>query len=432
MIKKSWLVTMALFILTNIACVNATGLVHVKNSAGTTITTFSGTNGTAIQGAINYAYNNGYPKVYLESGTYMLDTATTIGGLASLKASLFLPDAIELYGDSSSKPVLQIHSAISTRDAFLGVCASFDNRDTALTSVKIHHLVFQAVTSGTVKALTGIWTGKADAATVRLYDLEVYNTSLSAILVGWVSDWERDPVDSSLSYVRQCNGKSTDFGQIYNNTIDYVGGDGICVIGKYYDIKYNSVQHAATNGVGNGITLYSKSSDIIIQNNTLQYNNCGIGLDGSCPACLLDCPEGMDYNAFRDQEGEGNEKGFISYVLIQNNGSIYNNTYGVILFRSKNCRVYGNSITRSSVISASRGVTLEDTRDSFVAGNTISKQAKGVYLWSVGCSLYYTQWNGIGLTHDLDTWNNTYSGNTTNIATLAEGAGVVANNTIRD
>lgn len=299
MIKKNWLITMVVFIFTNIVYVNAAGLVHVKDSGGTTITTFSGTNGTAIQSAINYAYNNSYPKVYLESDTYILDTTTTIGGLASLKASLFLPDAIELYGDSSSKPVLQIHSAIATRDAFLGVCASFSNRDTLLTSVNVHHLVFQAATDGTVKAVTGVWVGKADSATVRLHDLEVYNTSSTAMIVGWVADYERDPIDSSLSYVRQCNGKSTDFGQIYNNTIDYVGGDGICVIGKYYDIRYNSVKHAVTSGVGNGITLYSKSSDILIEYNTLQYNNCGIGLDGSNPACLLDCPAGMDFNAFR-------------------------------------------------------------------------------------------------------------------------------------
>jgi nitrous oxidase accessory protein NosD len=129
------------------------------------------------------------------------------------------------------------------------------------------------------------------------------------------------------------------------------------------------------------------------------------------------------------------------------------NKYGVLLYRAKGCRIYGNTITGGSIIANSRGVTLHETTTSFVAGNSISNQAYGLAFWSTGVSLYGTQWNSIGQDHDLTTWNgigqdhnlttwkNTYTGNTTKMAkwvsgmemaAWVSGTGIVANNTIRD
>lgn len=395
------------------------------------IETFTGYEGHVIQSAINYAYNNGGNKVYLESGTYYLNQYIQS---ALMKCGIFLPDNIEFCGNASNRPIIKVHPNFNTPlDTMLLVQNQCADPYVDLNSINIHDLEFDGGwdgnLDGTYKAANAIWCGKsANGAWIDIYNNKITKVRRTAILVGYVGDYIKESPTSDLSYIFYCNGRAGHYSEIYNNVIEDCGRDGITIVGCYHWIHHNVIQRLQTPVQSNGISGYCNAQLAIIEYNTINESNCGISLDGSYPAYLGDVTGNLD--EYRDNKGKGNEVGFCQSIQIRKN-SLYNNTRGINLWRARLSHVYDNDIVRTFGGYKGEGINVEDSRDNYIYGNRIKAHIRNIQIKSYGFSAIGARYNHFGdypLGNEWLTWGNITTDGDYGVAQIAHDISYISDN----
>jgi len=211
-------------------------------------------------------------------------------------------------------------------------------------------------------------------------DCIISNNEIGYCSVGVISESGNNLIENNLIYkfrgalrtgIQTCLGAN----RIYNNTIRGVGfGVGIFLYGS------SSGSRVINNVISdNAVGIGSCASNCYITNNTVMYNDKGIGISFGRNNTIIN--NTVHHNNNPDNEGFGLAiADGASYNKINNN-LINFNIMGILISDSSLNEISSNSITNNTY-----GVKLEiyqrgkNTSHNTISNNTIKKNSYGVYL----------------------------------------------------
>lgn len=375
---------------------------RVRSVSGVEIAAF-GSGDNPIQKAIDKAVELKAPAVFLDSGTYTIKSFKSVNMPGYVKAGIHLPSGISLMGAVGTPSVLEADWSLEL-DVLVAWAADAIDPSQSLKSGIIQNIEL----SGQNRVAVGLWGAKAEGA-LELNYVSVHDMLRSGIILGVSGNHFFDRLASNNNPVAKAylaSGLAKAPIQVRGNRVQRVGGDGIAIIGRNVRIEGNTVSDALSPGESNGITLFSDSSHVQIENNTLYRLNCGIGLDGSFPLYTDRAITNLsEFARMQTEAGKDSELGFVKQVSISKN-RITRATHGIILWRSREVRAFDNQVS-----GVGTGILVNESHSSYFYGNALGGTESGLMLSSDGYSPIGTKYNGIGLYHDLVTHTFPRQGN---------------------
>jgi len=369
----------------------------------------------SIQQAINYAQNNSLRKVKLDPGIFTIKDKVLVAvrirppetTFDKVTAGIYVPSDIHLFGssDSTDPTIIQMSEDFKNYweneiKVLMYLSGSPIDSHIPVENTVIENIEIAGKTNGVCKVIEGLKTN--DARNISIKNVHVHDTQMSGIVLGGFSPYEQDS-STGLARIYIITGTPSNYAQVTDNYVHNVGGDAISVTGQFVLIANNKIDAATTEGMSNGIGIFASTSYITIENNTIGNSFTGIGSDGSYPYYRSYSNDEVTVPDI-DDSGKGNEIGFNTNLLIRNN-TLKNNKKGIVLWRGKGITIANNIISGNSS-NIGTGISLNEAKNSNVAGNVISKVDRGINLISYGYSLSGTVRNIIGANDNNSNGNN--------------------------
>lgn len=369
---------------------------HVVTQAASISASFCQDKLNPIQDAINYARENKHPEVRLDSGIFDIRDAIVLSSGVHLKGSENL----------SARSVLKVVSGSNVDNVVIYMIGDPANDSSILTDSSIENIEIDGKNIDPSKWVGAITSKNAKGVNIR--KVHVHDIPGTGMVLGSLMAWVQDPA-TGQGTVYNFDGDPQNYVQVTDNILNNVTSDGIEVTGHYVEIARNTVTDLSGNE--NGITAWTGSSNLKINDNTIARVSTGIGIDGAYPGYL---GSSSDPNNNLAEMGKGNEQGFANNLTIENN-SIENSKTGIVLWRNRNQTVRNNKLSGNGS-GGSIGIMINESRDNLVYGNDIASFETGITLRSIGYSKIGSSYNGIGVyKDDQGAWQT--KGNIVNNAT---------------
>jgi hypothetical protein len=392
---------------------------RVVNSSGQVVQsygeTYAGGPGGQIQLAENFAHAHGDPKVTLESGTFWL-YPSSVQNVSNFAAGILAYSSITLEGESGTEIALREGMGeVTNKEGLTEVLGIYANPSSPLeagTTLKVSGISI----NGEFEASVGVVVGPEHGAGLYLRKMTVFNIrKIGSSTIGTGIEVGDPP---TFTFSNPVTGTESSPVAVEENTVYNVWADGIAITGSYMNVALNKIYWAQSAG-SNAITTDSngyQTSHVSINNNRMENNHTGVGLDGSGNAgyqinvqsnVVIDSCIGIDLNVQED-DYIGNNTDYLEGGF---NGETIKDPY-YPYETGLHCGAPGAG---SSV-----GVFVQNSQGNYVYSNYLDNWGRGVWLlWDGALSPYFfnpnqasgTQYNGVGLYYDTTSKTDVAAGN---------------------